>query len=41
MILEWIKDIPDPRQIMEETGKIYEEYFGRAMNFYKAFFRKG
>ncbi len=24
-----------------ETEKVYEEYTGRAMNFYKTFFRKG
>lgn len=40
MLLEWFKDMPDRDQIMGETEKIYEEYTGRAMNFYKAFFRK-
>ncbi|MEW6214076.1 MAG: hypothetical protein AB1478_02560 [Nitrospirota bacterium] len=36
---------PDPEldsgHIMEESGKICREYTGRAINFYKAFFRKG
>jgi GMP synthase-like glutamine amidotransferase len=41
MLLEWFKDMPDIRQLTEETEKIYEEYVGRAMNFYKVFFRKG
>src|SRR4030042_6445640 len=37
MLIEWVKDLPDSEQIMQETEKIYEEYVGRAMNFYKAF----
>jgi GMP synthase-like glutamine amidotransferase len=41
MLLEWFKDSPEINQIMEETEKIYEEYSGRAVNFYKVFFRKG
>ncbi len=38
MVLEWLKDSPEINHIMEETERIYEEYTGRAMNFYKAFF---
>ncbi len=41
MLLEWFGDIPEINSIMKETERIYEEYIGRAMNFYKAFFRKG
>lgn len=42
MLLEWFKDTPDIniKQIMEETERIDKEYTGRAMNFYKVFFRK-
>ncbi|MEW6674458.1 MAG: gamma-glutamyl-gamma-aminobutyrate hydrolase family protein [Nitrospirota bacterium] len=40
MLLEWFKDMPEGEQIMAETEKIYDEYVGRATNFYKAFFRK-
>lgn len=41
MLFEWFKDMSGIDHIMAETEKIYEEYTGRAMNFYKAFFRKG
>lgn len=41
LILEWFADNPERDHIMEETERIYEEYAGRAMNFYKAYFRKG
>ena len=41
MILEWFEDRPERDSLMKETEKVYEEYAGRAMNFYKAFFRKG
>jgi GMP synthase (glutamine-hydrolysing) len=41
MLLEWCKGLPDSKQIMIETEKIYDEYVGRAMIFFKAFFRKG
>jgi GMP synthase-like glutamine amidotransferase len=40
MISEWFHDMPDIDRIMDETEKIYDEYSGRAMNFYKIFFRK-
>jgi GMP synthase (glutamine-hydrolysing) len=41
MILEWFKDTSIKDNVIKETERIYEEYFGRAMNFYKSFFRKG
>ncbi|MEW6409025.1 MAG: type 1 glutamine amidotransferase [Nitrospirota bacterium] len=41
MLLEWFKNSPEIDRIIEETEKIYEEYIGRAMNFYKVFFRRG
>lgn len=41
MLLEWFKDSKEINHIMKEVERIYEEYTGRAMNFYKAFFRKG
>lgn len=41
MLLEWFKDMPERGNIIAETEKVYEEYTGRAMNFYKAFFRRG
>lgn len=41
MIVDWFKDTPDIERMRVETEKIYEEYTGRAMNFYRAFFRKG
>ncbi len=40
MIHEWFKDTPDLKKMINETERIYEEYRGRAMNFYKAFFQK-
>jgi len=41
MIHEWFEDKPDLHSLMTETERIYEEYLGRAMTFYKAFFHKG
>jgi hypothetical protein len=41
MVLEWLKDMPDIQDITIETERVFEEYRGRAMNFYKAFFQKG
>jgi GMP synthase-like glutamine amidotransferase len=38
MIKDWFENRPDVNSIMKETDGIYEEYSGRAMNFYKAFF---
>jgi GMP synthase (glutamine-hydrolysing) len=40
MILEWFDDRPDTKKIIEETESVYEEYSGRANNFYSAFFKK-
>lgn len=38
MIKEWFENRPEADSIVKETDGIYEEYSGRAMNFYKAFF---
>jgi len=41
MIYEWLKNEPvDMDKIREDTGKYYEDYSGRARNFYKSFFGK-
>ncbi|MBE0425635.1 MAG: type 1 glutamine amidotransferase [Nitrospirae bacterium] len=40
MILYWSKGLPDIDKMSKETEKIYEEYSGRALRFYKAFFGK-
>lgn len=40
MIGEWFIDAPELNSMLDETKRIYEEYMGRAMNFYKAFFQK-
>ncbi|MBS1112903.1 MAG: hypothetical protein H6R42_428 [Nitrospirae bacterium] len=40
MIMQWLEGMSDVKKIVEETGRIYEEYTGRARNFYKTFFRK-
>jgi hypothetical protein len=37
MIEEWFENRPEADSIVKETDGIYEEYSGRAMNFYKAF----
>ena len=39
MIRDWFKGAEDLKKMMGDTEKIYEEYTGRATNFYKAFFR--
>jgi len=41
MLTEWFQGMPDVDKIMKETERIYEEYTGRTMNFYKVFFRRG
>jgi GMP synthase-like glutamine amidotransferase len=41
MLREWFEGRSDINSIMKDTEKIHEEYTGRAMNFYKAFFQKG
>ncbi len=38
MILEWLKDEPNFQQIEREAETFFEEYRGRAENFYKVFF---
>ena len=38
MILEWLKDETDFERIGKETNTFFEEYLGRAENFYKGFF---
>ena len=40
MIKEWFENRPEVNSIVKETDGIYEEYSGRARNFYKVFFRK-
>lgn len=40
MIHDWFQDKPDLNKMIEETERIYDEYIGRAMNFYKTFFWK-
>lgn len=39
MITDWFENRPEADSIVKETDGIYEEYSGRAMNFYKVFFR--
>jgi len=41
MIRHWFEGMSDVKQMGEETDRIYEEYAGRAINFYRTFFRKG
>lgn len=41
MLTEWFQGMPDIDKTMKEAERIYEEYTGRARNFYKAFFRGG
>ncbi len=38
MIAEWLKDESSLPRISAETERFYEEYLGRAENFYKVFF---
>ncbi len=38
MILEWLKDETGFEKIEKETNTFFEEYIGRAENFYKGFF---
>jgi GMP synthase-like glutamine amidotransferase len=40
MLLEWFEDRPEIKFIMKDTEKFYDEYVGRAMNFYKVFLRR-
>ena len=40
MVYDWLKNEPvDLNKIKAETEKFYEIYHGRAVNFYKAFFK--
>jgi len=40
MVYDWLKNEPvDMNSVKAETEKLYEVYYGRAMNFYKAFFK--
>jgi len=40
MVYEWLKNEPvDMTVIRKQTEALYEEYHGRAVNFYKAFFK--
>jgi GMP synthase (glutamine-hydrolysing) len=41
MIAQWFQGLPELNRMHEETEKIYDEYSGRALHFYKTFFRKG
>lgn len=38
MVRQWFSGHPERQRINEETELFYEEYLGRAKNFYKAFF---
>jgi GMP synthase (glutamine-hydrolysing) len=38
MVRQWFGGHPESQRIAEETGLFYDEYLGRATNFYKAFF---
>lgn len=41
MVFEWLKNEPvDMSRVKCQTDSVYDEYLGRAMNFYKAFFSK-
>jgi len=40
MIMHWFEGMSDVKKMGEETDRIYEEYAGRAIHFYKTFFRK-
>lgn len=40
MIADWFKDMPEAGKILEETERIFEEYHGRAVNFYQEFFSR-
>jgi GMP synthase (glutamine-hydrolysing) len=40
MVGEWLQDIPGGSGLGEETEQIFEEYTGRAINFYRSFFTR-
>lgn len=40
MIYDWLKDEDiDKNRLVDETERYYEDYYGRALNFYRAFFK--
>ena len=39
MVADWFQNSRDKNKIVQETDRIFEEYSGRARNFYKAFFK--
>jgi len=40
MILDWFRDFPEMDKISRVTEQIFDEYHGRAIQLYKAFFNK-
>lgn len=40
MVYEWLKDDPFAESIFKDTEKFFHEYRGRAMNFYRSFFKE-
>jgi hypothetical protein len=38
MITDWFRDSRNKDHILKDTDRIFEEYSGRARNFYRAFF---
>jgi len=40
MLSEWVKNMSDKRQILADTDRIFDEYEGRALQFYREFFQK-
>jgi len=40
MIRDWFKNTPELKKMIAETDRIYEEYTGRAVNFYNVFFQR-
>ena len=41
MISEWFNGMPELNKMIQESNKVYDEYEGRAIQFYKTFFQKG
>lgn len=39
MLSDWVKDMSGKEQILAETDRIFDEYEGRAIQFYRAFFQ--
>jgi GMP synthase (glutamine-hydrolysing) len=40
MISQWFQGMPHINKMIQETEKIFDEYAGRALHFYKTFFQK-